>query len=279
MEPEVHKTRVNMPTVFLRASTIMLVKSWDKMEANPRNLTSWLEERFAFQRLDNALLILSSLVNVVFAVGNTAFGREILAFFLPLYVISWVMPIWSGYFLGAVLRKNIVDRMRGWIYLLSGTIAYFVSPITIIWIPLPLGPSQLDPLILPETVFTMFCYNGAIVLFSLIISVKVVKRLFKTVASNDSGLNITLSSKPFLFTYLAIWSLSSMSIFYIWDALRRILDPEVISLELLLYAGIISFLVGLLFEFLATKATKSQDAQSLAPMHTCIAYEFLLQHS
>lgn len=236
------------------------------MEYDFKNLIKWMEEKFAFQRLDNALLILSSLVNVVFAVGNSIYGGEILAFVLPLYFIAWVMPIWSGYFLGAILRKNLVDRMRGWVYLLSGTVSYFASLITTTWVPLPLGPSQLDPLILPKMVFTILLYNGTIVLFSLIVCVNLVRKLFKTAVSNDIDLTVNLSSKPFLFTYFAIWLLSSMSSIYIWDALRRILDPKAFSVELLLYAGIVFFLVGLLFELLATKTTKSQNAQSLVPM-------------
>jgi len=232
------------------------------MEYDFKNLIKWMEEKFEFQRLDNALLILSSLVNVVFAIGNSIYGGEILAFVLPLYFIAWVMPIWSGYFLGAVVRKNLVDRMRGWIYLLSGTASYFASLIAIPLVPLPLGPSQLDPLILPKMVFIILLYNGTIVLFSLAVCKSIVRKLFKTATSNDIDLTVNLSSKPFLFTYFAIWLLSSMSILYIWDALRRILDPKVFSVELLLYAGIVFFLAGLLSEFLATLTTQSQNVQS-----------------
>lgn len=226
------------------------------MEYDFNKMKKWMEERFAFQRLDNALLILSSLVNVVFAVGNSIYGGGWLAFVIPLYFISWVMPIWSGYFLGAVLRKNLVDKMRGWIYLLSGTASYFATLITIPWVHLPLGPSQLDQLTLPTMVFQILLYNGLIVFVSWAICVRLVRKLFKTAVSNNIDSTVHFSSRPFLFTYFAIWSFTSMSSFYVWDALRRVLDPSVFSVELLLCAGIIFFLVGLLFESLATKTTK-----------------------
>jgi hypothetical protein len=225
-----------------------------------------LERKLAYQRLDNALLILSSVVNVVFAFGNSAYGSGFLAISAPLYLIAWAMPVWSGYFLGAILRKNLIDRIRGWIYILAGVSTYFFAYAAILWIPLPLGPSQLDPFILHETVLTVLLYNLVFLFFALILCKKLVRRLFGMALSQDEVSHIDLGSKAFRYTYVATYFFGSMSILYIWDALRRVLSPEVISVELLMYAGVACFLAGLLFEALATKATKNEKLQTPAAM-------------
>lgn len=243
------------------------------MEANSRNLASSLDRKFAFQRLDNALLILSSFVNVVFALGNSAYGSGFLSISVPLYLIAWAMPVWSGYFLGAVLRKNLTDRIRGWIYLLAGVSTYFFAFAALPWIPLPLGPSQLDPFIVLKTILTVLLYNLVFLFVVLILCTILVRRLFGMALSQDEVSHIDLGSKAFLFTYTATYFFSSMSSLYIWDALRRILSPEVISVELLMYSGVAFFLTGLLFEALATKATRNEKLQTPATMYAPTVYE------
>lgn len=227
----------------------------DKFES----IIKWLEQVFALRRLDNALLILSSLVNVFFAIGNAAYGGGIISFILPLYLIAWVMPIWSGYFVGAILRGNISDRIRGWMYLLSGTTSYLVSPIVLIWIPLPLSFYQVDPLVFPKSISMLMFFNALIALFSWCSSGKIVYKLFRTVIKNGVVRDINLSYKPFLFTYIAIVSFSSLSCLYIWDSLRAALEPNVFPVNLYLYAAIVFTLLGIFFEYLALKAERDSE--------------------
>lgn len=204
-------------------------------------------------------MLLSSIVNIIFAIGNTAYGTEIISFILPLYFIAWIMPIWSGYFLGAIFRKNLTDRMRGWMYLFSGTISYLISPIALLWIPLPLGIYQVDPLIFPKSILFLIIYNIAFAAISWSISKNMVCKLFRTVTQMDVLQNImAFSNKSFLFTYIAIVSFSSMSSLYIWDFLRNILEPDVFHIDLYLYAAIIFALLGLFFEYLATYVKKRE---------------------
>ncbi len=245
------------------------------MEADSINLASSLDRKFAFQRLDNALLILSAFVNVVFALGNSAYGSGFLSIGVPLYLIAWAMPVWSGYFLGAVLRKNLVDRIRGWIYLLGGVSTYFFAFAALPWIPLPLGPNQFDPFIVQKTVLMVLFFNLVCLFIALIFCTILVRRLFGMALSQDEVLHIDLRSKAFLFTYAATYFFGSMSSLYIWDALRRILSPEVISVELLMYSGVAFFLIGLLCEALATKATKNEKLQTPATIHASTVYEAL----
>lgn len=224
------------------------------------NLRQWIEQVFALRGLDHALLLLSSVVNIIFAIGNTVYGMEVLSFILPLYFIAWVMPIWSGYFLGAIFRRNLIDRIRGWMYLLSGTASYLISPVALIWVPLPLGIHQVDPLIFPKSILLLILYNAAFAAISWNISEKIACKLFRTVAQDDVIQSVTISNKPFLLTYIAVISFSSMSSLYIWDNLRSLLEPDVFPVDSYLYAAIIFAAFGLFFEYLATKSTNVKTA-------------------
>jgi hypothetical protein len=244
-----------VPIVFYSLNINVSGELEPEMGAESNSLTGWLEQKFAFQRLDNALLILSSLVNVFFAVGNSAYGRGILSFYLPLFFIAWAMPIWSGYFLGAIFRRNIVDRIRGWIYLLGGSTSYFLSLGATILIPLPLGPEASNSLIFQEMIILIFLSAFAIAFVSFLACSTIVSRLFKTVVRDNKMLTTSFFCRPVIFTFLAIWLFSAtMSAFLFWDTLRVIPDAQVPQLTWLLFAGVISLVGGILFEILAAKS-------------------------
>lgn len=239
------------------------------MEVDFKGLTNWLEEKFAFQRLDNALLTLSALVNTVFAIGNSIYGRDILTLILPLYFTAWIMPVWSGYFLGAVLRRNLIDRMRGWMYLLAGSMALLISVPALLWTLLPLGVEQSNPNILQETIFSMLFQNIVIIAISTSACKPITKRLFKTVAGDRAIFDVGFSSRTFVSTYIAMyWLFCSMRFLYVWNWLRGMLEPQVIQLDPLIQAGVICFFIGVLFEILATKMTERMGQQALRAYYT-----------
>jgi hypothetical protein len=220
----------------------------DKNEDKFKSLIQYLEESFALGKLDNALIILSSITSIAFTIGNAAFGREIIPYILPLFFFGWMMPIWSGYFLGAVIRKNLTDRIRGWIYLLSGTSSYLISPF--IGLYLPLGSFyQLDPLSLPKSLLLFSFAHSVIVLVTVIFSLELIQRLFKTIPKSMPKTVIPI--RPLLFTSIAIALFTgSMSGFHIWSLFGT-------SSQLIL-AVTIAFLMGFLFEYLATYSTKKE---------------------
>jgi len=146
--------------------------------------------------------------------------------------------------------------MRGWMYLLSGTASYIISPLVWIWTPLPIGIQQVDPLVFPKSVLLLIFFNVVITAVSWHISSKAVCKLFKTVTKkNDIIQNIHIFDRPFLFTYVAIISFSLMSCLYIWDNLRALLEPGVFPVDLYLYVAIVFFALGLIFEYLAIEAS------------------------
>jgi len=53
-------------------------------------------------------------------------GSEALPYILPLMLIMLVMPLYVGYIRGAITKDNVVERARGWTYLVVGVITYLV---------------------------------------------------------------------------------------------------------------------------------------------------------
>lgn len=215
-----------------------------------RSLKEWLEIKFALRRLDNALFVLTSLASIVFTISNAIFGKGPILYFLPLYFIGWMMPIWSGYFLGAIIRRNVIDRMRGWIYLLAGSPSYLFSLFYGSYAYLlTLGPGQLDPLSLPGSLLLFAAFHSIAVLVAVLISLRLVRSLFKTVTNGGIMNNMLFPGKTLIFTFVAIALFTgSLSVLLIWSTFG-------VSFQLIL-AVVVTFFTGLLFEYLAVRTTR-----------------------
>lgn len=72
-------------------------------------------------RLDNFLLFLVSSIGIFYTV-ITAFVGEIvkIVYILPPLFLGWFMPLYIGYWRGALRFDSLAERFRGWIYFLIG---------------------------------------------------------------------------------------------------------------------------------------------------------------
>lgn len=82
------------------------------------------------ERFDEFFLFITSVLGLFFSLLYTLLGyREIVYGFLPLLIIGLVIPIYIGYIRGAILLDMLEERVRGWIYFLSGVGIYIGSAI------------------------------------------------------------------------------------------------------------------------------------------------------
>lgn len=83
---------------------------------------------FIINRLDNLLLSLLSILSIVYAVLNTTLHGELIFFYFIPIMILYVLPLWIGYIRGAITLdyrlERLEERIKGWIYLIGGTIGY-----------------------------------------------------------------------------------------------------------------------------------------------------------
>ncbi len=83
---------------------------------------------FILNRLDSLLLSLISLLSIVYAILNTTFHGTLLLFYFVPIAILYVIPVWIAYIRGAVILdyrlERLEERIKGWTYLIGGTIGY-----------------------------------------------------------------------------------------------------------------------------------------------------------
>ena len=78
-------------------------------------------------RLDSLLLHTSTLLGIILALSQTMINPKFLIkSFVPLFLFIWLIPVYIGYIKGAIVYDLISERLRGWIYLLEGTLVYFI---------------------------------------------------------------------------------------------------------------------------------------------------------
>lgn len=231
------------------------------MCAYAEELQKWLEQKFAVGKLDTALIVLTSFSGTAFAIGNSVFGKELIAYLLPLYFIGWMMPILSGYFIGAVVRNNLVDRMRGWLYLLAGTPAYLTSPLIGLYLPL-WSFYQLNPMNAVKSVFLFAFFHMVIVSIATMISFCIVEKLFSNASLQEDEGKIQKRSIALTSMAVALFT-GSIGSFHIWSSFG-------ITIQLILGTAAI-FLLGFLFEYLALLTTRSR-------VHLENSEQLLIQH-
>jgi len=89
----------------------------------PSNTTTIIEKQK--DQLDRLLLSATSLIGIILAVTQSVINKdELLIFFIFLFIFVWFFPIYVGYIRGAIIHNNIVERFRGWAYLVGGILIY-----------------------------------------------------------------------------------------------------------------------------------------------------------
>ena len=86
-----------------------------------------LEKDAQKNRLDNLLLHTSTLLGIILALSQTIIdSKDLLKSFIPLFLLIWLIPVYVGYIKGAIVYDLLSERLRGWIYLIEGTLTYFI---------------------------------------------------------------------------------------------------------------------------------------------------------
>ena len=76
-------------------------------------------------KLDRLLLSATSLLGLIFGISQIIIGgMDSLIFFIPFIILIWLWPIYIGYIRGAIVLDHILERFRGWIYLIGGIFIY-----------------------------------------------------------------------------------------------------------------------------------------------------------
>jgi len=85
-----------------------------------------LEKRSKEEMLDNALLFTTSSINLLFVFIQILIGfrEEQVLHYLILLFIGVFFPFYVGYIRGAIVTDSIIERLRGWVYLIAGVCTY-----------------------------------------------------------------------------------------------------------------------------------------------------------
>jgi hypothetical protein len=79
------------------------------------------------EQLDRLLLSATSLLGIFFGITQSILDKiDALTFFILLLILIWIVPIYIGYIRGTIIYNNIVERFRGWVYFLGGTLIYIL---------------------------------------------------------------------------------------------------------------------------------------------------------
>jgi hypothetical protein len=84
------------------------------------DLREYIDRKMKIGKMDSFLLYLTSLFGFLYSLSQFFFGtKEDIIWFIPLLIPGMVLPIYFGYCCGA-LRDSAEDRIRGWIYFITG---------------------------------------------------------------------------------------------------------------------------------------------------------------
>ena len=73
-------------------------------------------------KMDYLLLHLSSLIGIIFIFFQTLIGGiKSLILFFPLTVFIVILPVYIGFVRGAIFLDLVIERVRGWIFLIVGS--------------------------------------------------------------------------------------------------------------------------------------------------------------
>ena len=141
-----------------------------------------IETKLRIGKLDSLLLFLSSFLGLGLGLLQLVCGGiGVFVFFLPLLFLISVVPIYIGYIRGSILLDSIVERIRGWFYLMLAG-GYYIGCAVILSIVdyygLFEGSDRLSSVVALITVITVFSIS-AVTLFVFRYSQSTVKLFFK----------------------------------------------------------------------------------------------------
>jgi len=143
-------------------SSELIDKRFEELCARIRLIEQLVREESRLTALDQLLLFISSSTTLLFSAFQVFLaGKEALLYFAPLFLSGLIMPIYVGYYRGAVLLGSKLERARGWMYMTVGLLTYLICP------GFFLLPYAVDHLLPPSTspVVGLICF--LCILFSL----------------------------------------------------------------------------------------------------------------
>jgi hypothetical protein len=88
------------------------------------DLDNTIEQKLRLGKVDALLLYLASFQTVILTLSQIFLGSWALLYYPAIFVFVAVMPIYIGYVRGAITINSLVERTRGWMYLIFGTVMY-----------------------------------------------------------------------------------------------------------------------------------------------------------
>lgn len=99
----------------------------ERLRELERRIEEKMEEESKLTTFDQLLLFGASSVTTIFAILQVlTSGFKALLYFIPLMIAGFFMPVYVGYYGGAILDSR-VERLRGLTYLLSGILGYLMA--------------------------------------------------------------------------------------------------------------------------------------------------------
>lgn len=101
---------------------IKIIRLWGFMSVTKANYNKRID------RLDRLLLSVTSLLGIVFGLSQliNQTSLESIIFFIPFIFLIWILPVSIGYIGGGIVYDLLIERFRGWVYLIGGLLAYVI---------------------------------------------------------------------------------------------------------------------------------------------------------
>ena len=95
-------------------------------------LADSIDHKLRLGKADALLLYVASLQTVILTLSQILLGSWTLIYYPAILLFVAVMPIYIGYVRGAITRNSLVERTRGWLYLIFGTALYLA--VVLVWV-------------------------------------------------------------------------------------------------------------------------------------------------
>ena len=99
--------------------------------ADLKRFEEYLDYKSKLSKIDSLLLFCSSSASFIFSVLQVILrGPLSLIYFFPAVLLLIILPVYIGYWRGAILTDSPLERVRGWVYFIS---SLFLYPAYILW--------------------------------------------------------------------------------------------------------------------------------------------------
>lgn len=96
------------------------------------DLADAIDQKLRIGKVDALLLYVASFQTVILTLSQVFLGGWTLVYYPAIFIFVAVMPIYVGYVRGAITRNSLVERTRGWLYLIFGTVYYLA--VVSVWV-------------------------------------------------------------------------------------------------------------------------------------------------